>query len=92
MSEDPKAFNRPQAEFLSSSDIDSVGRAVLALAMELSVTNDRLIVLEDMIERTTDQDVTRAIAIHSLSDAAKNKMASERERIVNAVIKALSDE
>ncbi len=48
---DPKDFNLPQADFLKPEQIDNVGRALISLMREVAVLNDRVLVLEELLER-----------------------------------------
>ena len=48
---DPKSFNTPVAEILKTGHIDNVARAVLTLTKEVAVLNDRVMVLEELLEQ-----------------------------------------
>lgn len=48
---DPKSFNLPDRHCLNPEQIDNVGRALFTLTREVAVLSDRVLVLEDLLEK-----------------------------------------
>lgn len=88
MSRDPRSFNEPVERFLAPDDLDNLGRAVLALALELAVTMDRVLLLEDFIA-AGDADARARCRNHQPSPSAQDAMSASRDRIIAAVVDAL---
>lgn len=49
---DPKEFNLPEGQLLKPEQIDDVARALLTLTREVAVLTDRVLVLEELLERS----------------------------------------
>lgn len=48
---DPKSFNTPEVQFFRPDEIDKVARALITLTREVAVLSDRVLVLEEVLER-----------------------------------------
>ena len=48
---DPTSFNLPQDPLLGEAQIDNVGRALIALMREVVVLNDRVQVMESLLDK-----------------------------------------
>lgn len=48
---DPRDFNLPDGDYLKPEQIDNVGRALISLMREVAVLSDRVLVLEELLER-----------------------------------------
>lgn len=92
MTIDPTSFNLPKAKFLSADDLDSVARALLSLTMELAVTNDRLIALEDYVATKGGVDALAQIAQHEPGQAARDAMVAQREKLIATIIGTLAQD
>lgn len=57
---DPKSFNLPQTALLGEAQIDNLGRALVTLMREVVVLNDRVQVMETLLDR---QGIVAAEAI-----------------------------
>ena len=51
MSSDPKSFNLPEGALLSEAQIDNLGRALITLTREVCVLNDRVQVMETLLDQ-----------------------------------------
>ena len=85
---DPKSFNTPATEILKADHIDNVARAVLTLTREVAVLNDRVLVLEELLEQ---QGVvaSEAIDTYQPSEAFQARADKSMQAITSAVIAAL---
>ena len=88
VSTDPTSFNTPAYDCLSADQIDNVGRALISLLREVTVLNDRVMVLESFLEQ---QGVTSLEAIDTFQpDEAFAKRSREAMgRIIEPVIDSL---
>ena len=48
--DDPASFNTPEVEYLQADKLDNVARALITLLREVAVLNDRVMVLEEVLE------------------------------------------
>lgn len=85
---DPKSFNTPSAEILKAGNIDNLARAVLTLTREIAVLNDRVLVLEEMLEQN-GVVAREAIDTYQPSEAFQARADQSMQAITGAVIAAL---
>jgi hypothetical protein len=79
----------PARQILKPDQIDDVAKAVLALARELWVTRDRMILMEGVLaERGID--IAAAIDAHVPDAALQARLDNERDRLIGAVVDALN--
>lgn len=73
---------------LAEEQLDDVGAAVIALARELYVITDRLMVLEQVLD---DQGikVREAVERYQVSPELQSELDAKRENILGAVLKSL---
>ena len=85
---DPTSFNTPQYDCLTPGQIDNLGRALVSLLREVTVLNDRVMVLEAVLEQN---GVTTAEAIDTFQpDAAFEARSKEAmARIITPVIDSM---
>ncbi|MEM8724684.1 MAG: hypothetical protein AAGE86_04090 [Pseudomonadota bacterium] len=84
----PRDFNLPEADFLKPDQIDNVGRALIALMREVAVLNDRVLVLEELLER--DENVTHeAVDAFVPDEAFTQRSQASMQQIVDGVLTAL---
>lgn len=85
---DPKSFNTPATEILKAGHIDNVARAVLTLTREIAVLNDRVMVLEELLEKN-GVVASEAIDTYQPSEAFQARADKSMQAITGAVIAAL---
>ena len=85
---DPKSFNTPATEILKEANIDQVARAVLTLMREVVVLNDRVMVLEEMLEQK-GVVASELIDTYQPSEAFQARADKSMQAITGAVIAAL---
>ena len=79
----------PERRILAAENVDRVAEAVLALARELWVLNDRVRVLEAVLEQK-GLDVSAEIERFEPDAAMQQKLDAARDRIIDAVAGALA--
>jgi len=85
---DPKSFNLPDGALLGEAQIDNLGRALINLMREVVVLNDRVQVMEALLDR---HSVVASEAIDTFQPDESFKAASEAAMgtIVGNVMAAL---
>ncbi|MEL7188928.1 MAG: hypothetical protein AAGK17_05195 [Pseudomonadota bacterium] len=85
---DPKSFNLPDGRILSEAQIDNLGRALVTLMREVVVLNDRVQVMETLLDQ---QGVVASEAIDTFQPDEAYKAASEAamSKIVSSVMASL---
>ena len=86
---DPTQFNLPDRETLASSDVGSLGLAVLALTKELWVLTDRVHVMEAVLEKH-HLDIREEIKRYQPDDAMTAELRQESTALIERVLNALS--
>ncbi|MFN3288785.1 MAG: hypothetical protein ACK40H_10070 [Sphingomonadaceae bacterium] len=76
---------------LHPGQLDHLGKALLALARELWVTRDRLMVLEAVLE-ARGIPVSQAIADFQPDAALAARLAAERDALARAIVETLAPE
>lgn len=79
----------PERQILHPDQIDDVAKAVLALARELWVTRDRMILMEGVLAEC-GIDIAAAIDAHVPDAALQARLDVERDRLIGAVVDALN--
>ncbi|WP_432199901.1 hypothetical protein ACRAQ7_09425 [Erythrobacter sp. W53] len=85
---DPRDFNLPDADFLKPDQIDNVGRALITLMREVAVLNDRVLVLEALLE-LGEQVTHEAVDSYVPDDAFTERSQASMQQIVDSVLTAL---
>lgn len=85
---DPTSFNTPATEILQAQHVDQVARAVLTLTREVAVLNDRVMVLEELLEQK-GVVASEAIDTYQPSEAFQARADKSMQAITGAVIAAL---
>lgn len=77
------------ATILQDADIDGVGQAVLSLTRELWVLKDRMIVLENVLEKN-GINVSEAIEAYQPDEDMEAKLASEGAALIKRVLDSMA--
>ena len=85
---DPKSFNTPDSEILKAENIDNVARALLTLTREVAVLNDRVMVLEEMLEQE-GVVVREAIDTYQPTEEFQARSDKSMQTIIRTVLAAL---
>jgi hypothetical protein len=85
---DPKDFNLPEGALLGQAQIDNVGRALITLMREVAVLNDRVQVLECLLDK---EGVIAAEAVDTFQgdEAFQQRSEQSMAAIVGNVMAAL---
>ena len=85
---DPKSYNLPSGKILSEAQIDNLGRALITLMREVVVLNDRVQVMETLLDQ---QGVVASEAIDAFQpdDAFKTSSEAAMSKIVSSVMASL---
>lgn len=85
---DPKSFNLPEGALLSEAQIDNLGRALITLTREMCVLNDRVQVMETLLDR---QGVVLSDAIDTFQpdEAFQERSEATMGAIIGNVMAAL---
>ena len=86
--QDPKSFNLPDGTLLTEAQIDNLGRALITLMREVVVLNDRVQVMETLLDRN---GVVASEAIDTFQPDEAFQAASEKSMstIIGNVMAAL---
>ncbi|MEM6908762.1 MAG: hypothetical protein AAF494_08785 [Pseudomonadota bacterium] len=85
---DPSAFNTPAGQIFDASHIDNLARAILSLTREVAVLNDRVMVLETLLE---EQGVvtSEAVDTYQPDEAFQKRADAAVAEITRGVIASL---
>lgn len=89
MSKSPQSFNNPGRPTLDDTDIAGVGAAVLTLARELWILNDRVQVLEAVLAEK-GIDVQQEIESYQPNDVLQARLNEQSQALVEKVMAALA--
>lgn len=90
VNDDPTSFNQPDLRSLTTDDLDSLGRALISVTMELSILSNRVLVLEDVLT-TKGIDIEGLVDTHQPSEKAQAQIEECTKRLVANVLQALSE-
>lgn len=85
---DPRSFNLPDQQCLKPDQIDNVGRALLTLSREVAVLTDRVMVLEELLDRN-GMVASEAIDTFQPDDAFAARSQEALGRLVQNVLASL---
>lgn len=85
---DPKSFNTPATEILNEANIDNVARAILTLTREVAVLNDRVMVLEELLEQGGTL-AHAAVDTYQPTEAFQARAEKSMQAITQSIIAAL---
>ncbi len=85
---DPKSFNTPVTEILKAGNIDNVARAVLTLTREVAILNDRVMVLEEILEQNGIA-ASETIDTYQPTEEFQARADKSMQAITRAVLAAL---
>lgn len=88
--DDPTSFNQPDLRSLTADDLDSLGRALISVTMELSILSNRVLVLEDVLA-SKGIDIEGLVDTHQPSEHAQAKIDENTKRLAENVLQALID-
>ena len=85
---DPKSFNLPEGPMLGEAQVDNLGRALITLMREVVVLNDRVQVMEKLLD---DNGIIASEAIDAFQPDEAFEAVSEASmaKIVGGVMAAL---
>lgn len=85
----PRDFNKPKRQILGVDQLDDLGMALIMLTREVVVANDRLALLEYVLD-AKGIDVSAEIERLDPDDALQKRLDEASGKITNAVIGALA--
>jgi hypothetical protein len=85
---DPKSFNTPEVQFIRPDEIDNVARALITLTREVAVLSDRVLVLEEVLERQ-GVSVREAIDTYQPSEEFQQRTNDAMGEILRNVLASL---
>lgn len=85
---DPRSFNTPKSEIFGPDQVDNIARALLSLTREVVVLNDRVMVLEEILEQR-GMDVREAIDTYQPSEEFQARADRAIQMISANIITAL---
>lgn len=85
----PKDFNKPNRQILGADQLDDMGLALISLTREVAVLNDRVILMEHVLEK---KGIDVAGELEQLEpDAALQKRLDEAtQKIVSSIVNTLA--
>ena len=87
--EDPQSFNTPDVEYLRPEKIDNVARALISLLREVAVLNDRVMVLEEVLEGEGIA-VREKVDTYQPSEEFQKRADASMQHIIAPVIASLT--
>lgn len=88
MTFDPKSFNLPEGTLLGEAQLDNVGRALITLMREVVVLNDRVQVMETLLDQNGIV-ASEAIDTFQPDETYQTKSEAAMSAIVGNVMAAL---
>lgn len=89
-SDGPRSFNRPERPSLTAEDVPALGEALLNLTRELWVLNDRVMVLEAVLE-SQGIAVTEAVESFEPDDAFAERAKARGSALVANVLEPFGE-
>lgn len=87
--EDPTTFNSPDVEYLRPGNLDNVARALVTLLREVTVLNDRVMVLEEVLA-AEGIAVREKVDTYQPDEEFQARIDAAMQRIIAPVIASLT--
>lgn len=85
----PKDFNKPNRQILGTDQLDDMGMALLSLTREVTVINDRMTLLEHVLE-AKGIDVAAELERLEPDAALQKRLDDATQKIVSSVVNTLA--
>lgn len=85
----PTEYNKPKRQILGVDQLDDVGLALITLTREVVVLQDRMMLLEDVLEKK-GIDVASEIDGKEPDAALQSRLDVAQSKIIQSVVGALS--